>query len=105
MPAHLHTREFFALVCDRLAEDGGTLYLNLIVPPWPERLVTRVERTLRSVFAWCRTRPAGDPSRWHNLVFACARSALDDDGTVYSDGGARGELDALPRRRRPYGRL
>ena len=32
MPAHLVTREFFALARSRLADEGGTLYLNLIVP-------------------------------------------------------------------------
>ena len=98
MPAHLVTREFFALARSRLAE-RGTLYLNLIAPPGPERLAARIERTLRSVFAWCRTNRAGDPSRWHNLVFACARSGFDGDGTIYSDGGSRGEVDASPTRR------
>ena len=92
MPAHLVTREFFALARSRLAE-RGMLYLNLIAPPAPERLATRIERTLRAVFAWCRTHAAGEPSRWHNRVFACARSDLDGDKTVYSDGGSRGELD------------
>ena len=97
MPAHLVTREFFELARSRLAEQGGTLYLNLIVPPGPERLAARIERTLRSVFAWCPTHRSGDASHWHNLVFACGRSALDGDATVYSDGGARGGLDALGR--------
>ena len=101
VPAHLVTREFFALARSRLAEDG-TLYMNLIAPPGPERLATRIERTLRTVFAWCRTHTAGAASRWHNLVFACARSGLDGDAAVYSDGGARGGGDGLPiRRRRP----
>ena len=101
VPAHLVTREFFVLARSRLAE-GGALYMNLIVPPGPERLATRIERTLRAVFAWCRGRVVGDPSRWHNLVFACARSDLDGDAAVYSDGGPRGETDRpAPRRRRP----
>ena len=101
VPAHLVTREFFALARSRLA-DGGALYMNLIAPPRPERLATRIERTLRAVFAWCRTHTAGDPSQWHNLVLACARSGLDGDAAVYSDGGARGAGDGLPvRRRRP----
>ena len=76
MPAHLVTREFFALVRSRLAEDGGTLFVNLIVPPGADRLSTRVERTLRSVFAWCRAEAVGDASHWHNLVFACERTRL-----------------------------
>ncbi|MCY3812385.1 MAG: fused MFS/spermidine synthase [Gammaproteobacteria bacterium] len=96
MPAHLVTREFFALARSRLAA-GGTLYLNLIAPPRPERLAARIERTLRSAFAWCRTHAAGNTARWHNLVFACARSELDGDAAVYSDGGARGETDGPPR--------
>ena len=100
MPPHLHTRGFFALARSRLAADGGTLYVNLIVPPEPDRLSVRVDRTLRSVFAWCRTEDVGDPSRWRNRVYACRRSGLDGDAEVYSDGGARGELDALPGRRR-----
>ena len=99
VPAHLVTREFFELARSRLA-DGGTLYMNLIVPPGPDRLAARIERTLRSVFAWCRAHAAGDASRWHNLVFACVRSELDGDGAVYSDGGARGEVDRAPTRRR-----
>ena len=100
IPPHLVTREFFGLARSRLGEDG-TLYLNLIVPPGPERLAARIERTLRSVFAWCRTHAAGEGSRWHNLVFACARSKLDGDLAVYSDGGSRGEVDGLPARGRP----
>ncbi|MDE0658712.1 MAG: fused MFS/spermidine synthase [Gammaproteobacteria bacterium] len=99
VPAHLVTREFFALARSRLS-GGGTLYMNLIVPPGPDRLAARIERTLRSVFAWCRAHAAGDASRWHNLVFACARSELDGDRAVYSDGGARGEVDRAPTRRR-----
>ena len=97
MPAHLVTREFFELARSRLVDERGTLYLNLIVPSGPERLAARIERTLRSVFAWCPTHRSGEASRWHNLVFACGRSSLDGDATVYTDGGARGGLDALGR--------
>ena len=101
VPAHLVTREFFVLARSRLAE-GGALYMNLIAPPGPDRLATRIERTLRAVFAWCRAQVVGDASSWHNLVFACARSDLDGDAAVYSDGGPRGETDrAATRRRRP----
>ena len=97
-PAHLATREFFALARARLAE-GGTLYMNLIVPPRPDRLSARVERTLRAVFAWCRSHAPGDASRWHNLVLACERTELDGDAAVYVDGGARGEMDRAPVRK------
>ena len=99
MPAHLVTREFFALVRSRLARDG-TLYLNLIVPPVPERLATRVERTVRAVFAWCATHRSGDSRRWHNLLLACRRTVLDGDRTIYGDYGPRGEVDVLRDRSR-----
>ncbi len=101
-PAHLRTREFFALARSRLAAEGGTLYMNLIVPPEPDRLSVRVDRALRSVFAWCATEDIGEPPGWRNRVYACRRSQLDGDERVYSDSGARGELDALPGR--PGGR-
>ena len=93
MPAHLATREFFALARSRLAA-GGTLHVNLIVPPVPDRLGARVDRTLRSVFAWCSAGPVGDVRRWHNRVYACPRTGLDGDATVYSDADARGDGDA-----------
>ena len=96
MPAHLATREFFALVRSRLA-DGGVLYMNLIVPPRPERLAARVDRTLRSVFAWCAAAAVGDASGWHNRVYACPRSALDGDDAVYSDANARGDMEVRGR--------
>ena len=77
-----------------------TLYLNLIVPPVPERLATRVERTVRAVFAWCATHRSGDSRRWHNLLLACRRTVLDGDRTIYEDYGPRGEVDVccIPRR-------
>ena len=92
-PAHLLTREFFALARSRLAEDG-TLYVNLIVAPEPDRLSTRADRTLRSVFAGCWTQETGEASRWRNRVYACARHALDGDATVYSDANGRADTDA-----------
>ena len=98
MPVHLHTREFFALVRSRLAEKGGTLYMNMIVPPAPDRLSVRVDRTLRSVFAWCTAEDVVEASGWGNRVYACRRHLLDGDATVYTDGTARGELDGLPGR-------
>ena len=93
MPAHLHTREFFRLARSRLAVDGGTLYMNLIVPPRADRLTARIDRTLRSVFARCAAAPVGDASGWHNRVYSCARSGLDGDRTVYSDADTRGLVD------------
>ena len=96
MPAHLATREFFALARSRLAQDG-VLYVNLIVAPVPDRLSTRIDRTLRAVFAWCAAEAVGDASRWHNRVYACARSGLDGDRTVYSDANTRAEVDGWRR--------
>ena len=93
VPAHLVTREFFTLARSRL-EDDGTLYVNLIVPPEPERFETRIDRTLRSVFSWCETEAVGDASRWHNRVYSCARNRLlDGDRTVYVDATTRGAVD------------
>ena len=92
-PAHLFTREFFALARSRLKQDG-TLYVNLIVPPRPDRLSTRADRTLRSVFAACRTRELGAAPRWRNRVYACPRTVLDGDATVYSDASGRADTDA-----------
>ena len=93
-PSHLLTREFFALARSRLAQDGGTLYVNLIVAPEPDRLSTRGDRTLRSVFAACRTLELGEASRWRNRVYACPLTALDGDATVYSDASGRADTDA-----------
>ena len=93
VPPHILTREFFALARSRLEQDG-TLYLNLIVPPAPDRLSTRADRTLRSVFAGCRTEELGAASGWRNRVYACPRTALDGDATVYSDATGRADTDA-----------
>ena len=93
LPAHLLTREFFTLARSRLSGDG-TLYVNLIVPPAPDRLSTRADRTLRSVFAGCRTKALGEASRWRNRVYACPRTVLDGDATVYSDANGRADTDA-----------
>ena len=92
-PAHLLTREFFALARSRLG-DGGTLYVNLIVAPEPDRLSTRADRTLRSVFAGCWTQELGEATRWRNRVYTCQRTALDGDATVYSDAAGRADTDA-----------
>ena len=92
-PAHLLTREFFALAPSRLKQDG-TLYVNLIVAPEPDRLSTRADRTLRAAFAGCWTQEVGEASRWRNRVYACARHPLDGDATVYSDANGRAGTDA-----------
>ena len=94
IPAHLLTREFFALARSRLKQDG-TLYVNLIVAPEPDRLSTRTARTLHSVFAACRTEELGEASPWRNRVYACPRTALDGDATVYSDASGHADTDAV----------
>ena len=93
LSAHLLTREFFALARSRLEEDG-TLYVNLIVAPAPDRLSTRADRTLRSEFAACWTQELGEAPGWRNRVYACPRTALDGDATVYSDATGRADTDA-----------
>ena len=95
--AHLVTQEFFAVARLGLAERGGTLYVNLIVAPEPGRLDARIDRTLRSVFAWCAAAAVGDTARWHNRVYACRRSALDGDAVVYTDAETRSALDGWRR--------
>ena len=97
IPAHLVTREFFALARSRLAERGGTLYANVIVAPEPRRLETRIDRTLRSVFARCVAAMVGDAARWHNRVYACRRSELDGDAVVYTDADTRSAVDGWRR--------
>ncbi|MCY4451328.1 MAG: fused MFS/spermidine synthase [Immundisolibacterales bacterium] len=92
VPSHLLTREFFALARSRLSEDG-TLYVNLIVAPQPDRLSTRTDRTLRSVFAACWTQELGEASRWRNRVYSCARGALDGDATIYGDSSMTAGVD------------
>ena len=79
MPAHLYTREFFDLLRSRLAEAGGTLYMNLIVAPGPDRLSTRIDRPLRTVFARCGTHDEANVWIWHNRVYRCTRHPLDGD--------------------------
>ena len=95
-PAHLATREFFALARSRLAKDG-TLHVNLIVPPGADRLAARIDRTLRSVFAWCSAEAVGGARRWHNRIYACPRTGLDGDAAVYSDADTRADVDAWRR--------
>ena len=100
-PRHLLTAEFYRLARSKLAEEG-TLYVNHTAYPGEELFLTRVERTLRSVFADCSARPANlDPGTgWHaeasssrNLLFRCRKSELDNDRAVYTDAVPRAGLD------------
>ena len=101
-PQHLLTAEFYRLVREKLA-DGGSLYVNHTASPGEELFLTRVERTLRSVFADCSSRTTMDfaaDAGWHaeasmprNLLFRCRKSELDADRAVYTDAVPRAELD------------
>ena len=100
-PRHLLTVEFYRLARARLAA-GGSLYVNHVAYPGEALWRTRVERTLRSVFADCARRAPGLPegTGWHaastiprNLLFRCRRSELDGDRAVYSDALPRADLD------------
>ena len=100
-PQHLLTGEFYRLARSKLA-GGGSLYVNLTAYPGEELFLTRVERTLRSVFADCSRRVIDyDPGTgWQdeaavsrNLLFRCGKSDLDGDRAVYSDAVPRAELD------------
>ena len=94
------TVEFFRLLRSRLTE-AGTLYLNVITRPGGARFRTRVDRTVRSVFADCETRNAtAAAGTWDrlgtvaaNLLYRCGRSPLDGDRTVYSDSVPKATID------------
>ena len=107
-PQHLLTAEFYRLARSKLAA-AGSLYVNHTAYPGEQLFLTRVERTLRSVFADCSARPADlDPGTgWHaetseerNLLFRCRKSELDTDRAVYTDAVPRAELDRSLRLRR-----
>ena len=100
-PRHLLTAEFYRLARSKLAEEG-TLYVNHTAYPGEELFLTRVERTLRSVFADCSARATDYDSgiSWHaessqerNLLFRCRKSELDNDRAVYTDAVPRAGLD------------
>ena len=100
-PQHLLTAEFYRLARSKLA-GGGSLYVNHTAYPGEELFLTRVERTLRSVFADCSARATDYDSGtgWHaessqerNLLFRCPKSELDSDRAIYSDAVPRADLD------------
>lgn len=49
IPFHLASKEFFALVHDRLAQDG-VVAINVGTPPGETKLVTTIAQTMRAVF-------------------------------------------------------
>ncbi len=101
-PSHLGTVEFFAELRDSLAE-RGVAYLNVLTPPRSGRFLTRLDRTVRHVFADCRVwsaladvdrlplaELAGKPD---NLVYRCVRGPHDADRAVYADALPRIDVD------------
>ncbi len=101
IPRHLVTGDFYRLARSKLAT-GGSLYVNHVAYPGEERFLTRAERTLRSVFAYCsvRTTDFHQETEWHeeasrprNLLFRCRKTGLDGDNAIYSDAVPRAELD------------
>ena len=105
VPEHLVTREFFDEARDVLALEGA-LYVNLLFHRNDANLLyeSRFDRTLRSVFAACRTTDVvvhpesesdarqTDP-QWFNVVYRCPRRLFDGDRTVYSDFRASSDID------------
>ena len=92
---HLVTREFFQATRNALKNDG-LLYVNIITRPDDGNLryETRVDRTIRSVYAHCRQNAAGDAERpWSNSVYRCRRSTIDGDSVIYSDMRVSAEID------------
>ena len=113
IPHHLLTIEFYRLARSQLASNGS-LYVNHTTYPGEELFISRIDRTLRSVFASCVVRATQLPpdTSWHeesgidrNLLYRCRKSSHDDDRIVYSDSVSRAELDRSlhlhdPRKRR-----
>ena len=101
VPIHLTTREFFAAVREHLTKDGA-FYANIVTVADDFRFRTRLDRTIRSVFADCSTRSTAIEvrKRWHaildepaNLLYRCTRSDLDGDRTVYTDSIPKTNFD------------
>ena len=93
VPSHLTTREFFTSVREHLTKDG-VFYANTITIADDLPFRTRLDRTIRSVFADCSTRSTVIEirDRWHaimdepaNRLYRCARSDLDGDRRIYTD--------------------
>ena len=106
VPSHLVTREFFQAARGAL-RPGGTLYVNQITYPGNEIYQARFDRTLRAVFAGCRSRSIvtrGPDPDWHavdttpmNRVYRCPRRSDDGDTTIYTDARPRADLDRAVR--------
>ena len=92
---HLVTREFFQATRRALKNDG-LLYLNLLTRDDDENLTyeTRVDRTIRSVYAHCRQNAGGRPETpWRNTMYRCRRTRIDGDPVIYSDMRVSAEID------------
>jgi len=93
IPFHLVTREFFALVRDRLAP-GGVVAINVGTPPRLTEAVSRIAGTMRTVF------PAVQASRYDRfnsvvIGYASAARAAEADRLLQ---GARGLAAPAARR-------
>ena len=101
-PSHLGTVEFLSVLRSSLTE-RGVAYLNVLTPPRSGRFLTRLDRTIRSVFADCRVWSVlADLQRMplaevvdkpDNLVYRCVRGPHDADRAVYADALPRIDLD------------
>ena len=92
---HLVTREFFQETRNAL-KNNGLLYVNLLTRSDDENLTyeTRVDRTIRSVYAHCRQSAGGRPETpWQNTMYRCRRTRIDGDAVIYSDMRVSAEMD------------
>ena len=103
LPTHLATVEAFEAMRDDLAADG-LLFVNILGSENEAKFRTRIDRTIRRVFADCETwsRSANaEPAAWaadddeqhDNLLYRCRRSELDGDEAVYVDDRQSIDID------------
>ena len=103
LPTHLATVEAFEAMREDLVPDG-VLFINILGSENEARFRTRIDRTIRRVFADCETwsRSAnGAPEAWaadddrqyDNLLYRCRRSPLDGDQAVYVDDRQSIDID------------
>ncbi|MDE0267892.1 MAG: fused MFS/spermidine synthase [Acidimicrobiaceae bacterium] len=100
-PTHMLSHEFFTIARERLNDDG-VFFANIIVLNNEMRFRTRIDRTIRSVFAYCDARPG--PLKYRSswmakvesdstFIYRCPRSSLDGDRTIYTDDLGRADFD------------
>lgn len=100
-PTHMLSHEFFTIARERLNDDG-VFFVNIIILNDEMRFRTRIDRTIRSVFAYCDARPGPLEYRssWmakvesnSTFIYRCPRSSLDGDRTIYTDDLGRADFD------------